>query len=152
MDRISYLELGLLTNLCRPIQGVDSLHKSLKFDLGASIRFTNYLLSGVEYIGLDRLNDSENLEVLVNSLYKRMAHSYLLVYPRDGRPYDNVSHYFSPDAVHSKSVKHLVLTEITAFGRENGAKNKVDKSVTEVWSAVGSVETAPSAEFVFLPD
>ena len=150
MERRDYLELALVTNLCQPIQGLDSLHKSLLFDLNTSIKFTNYLFFGEESTDAGIFNKKENSELLLNNLYKRMSHSYLMTYPKDGRMYDNVYHYFPSNLPQSESTKKLVISEVLVNLIDNPAKQEIDKDITEAWKAVSKVVPRGGIEAVFL--
>lgn len=150
MERRDYLELALVTNLCQPIQGLDSLHKSLLFDLKTSIKFTNYLFFGKELADADIFNKKENSEILLNNLYKRMSHSYLMTYPKEGRMYDNVYRYFPSDLPQSESTKKLVISEVLVNCIDNPARQEIDKDVTSAWKAVSKVVPMSGIEAVFL--
>ena len=73
-----------------------------------------------------------------------------MTYPKDGRMYDNIYHYFPSNLPQSESTKKLVISEVLVNLIDNPAKQEIDKDITEAWKAVSKVVPLGGIEAVFL--
>ncbi len=133
---ISNLETKLLLDIAMPIQGIDSLHKSLKFDLEVAMAVTNYQYFKEDKPDFSLLEDREVESNFHVNLYQRMPHSFILTYPIRGKTYDNIYHYYNPNDTASINVRDLVISELMI---KKEYTEKVNLNVYDTWSALNKV-------------